>query len=64
MPSKLSNHDRENFISILTRMTDTEMNEYIKNNGKKKFKDGLFVFQWDRLKEAYNNKNNKLTGGF
>ncbi len=37
-------------------MSDEEINEYIKKNGKNNSKNKLFVFLWDNLKEDGNNK--------
>ena len=40
-------------------MTDEEIFEYIKKNGKNNANDRLFVFQWDNLNPKKKTVNNK-----
>lgn len=59
MAKKVSEENKKDFIDKLASMTDEEIFEYIKKNGKNNTNDKLFVFQWDNLnpkKKAVNNK--------
>ena len=59
MAKKVSEENKKDFIDKLASMTDEEILEYIKKNGKNNANDKLFVFQWDNLnpkKKAVNNK--------
>ena len=59
MVKKVSEEIKKDFIDKLASMTDEEIFEYIKKNGKNNANDRLFVFQWDNLnpkKKAVNNK--------
>lgn len=40
---------KEKFIDKLMTMTDEDIQEYIKRNGKNNSNNGLFVFQWDNI---------------
>lgn len=51
-----TNEEKEDFINLLASMSDEEINDYIKKNGKNNSKSKLFVFLWDNLKENGNNK--------
>lgn len=53
---KPTNEEKKDFINLLSNMSDEEINEYIKKNGKNNSKNKLFVFLWDNLKEDGNNK--------
>ena len=46
---KLKEDKREKFIDKLMTMTDKDIQEYIKRNGKNNSNNGLFVFQWDNI---------------
>lgn len=54
----LNETDKKSFIDLLASMSDEDMQEYIKQNGKNNSKDKLFVFQWDNLKPKTNDNNN------
>lgn len=46
---KLKEDKKEKFIDKLMTMTDKDIQEYIKRNGKNNSNNGLFVFQWDNI---------------
>jgi hypothetical protein len=46
---KLKEDKKEKFIDKLMTMTDEDIQEYIKRNGKNNSNNGLFVFQWDNI---------------
>lgn len=56
----LNETEKNSFIDLLSSMSDEDMQEYIKQNGKNNCKDKLFVFQWDNLKPKSENDNNNL----
>lgn len=41
--------DKQKFIDQLSSMSDEDIQEYIKKNGKNNSNNKLFVFQWDNL---------------
>ena len=45
----LKEDKKEKFIDKLMTMTDKDIQEYIKRNGKNNSNNGLFVFQWDNI---------------
>lgn len=49
MAKKVNEERKKDFIDKLASMTDEEIFEYIKKNGKNNANDKLFVFQWDNL---------------
>ena len=56
---KVSEEIKKDFIDKLASMTDEEIFEYIKKNGKNNANDRLFVFQWDNLNPKKKTVNNK-----
>ena len=59
MAKKVSEENKKDFIDKLASMTDEELFEYIKKNGKNNANDKLFVFQWDNLNPKNKTVNNK-----
>lgn len=59
MAKKISEDYKKDFIDKLASMTDEELFEYIKKNGKNNANDKLFVFQWDNLNPKNKTVNNK-----
>lgn len=59
MVKKVSEEIKKDFIDKLASMTDEEIFEYIKKNGKNNANDRLFVFQWDNLNPKKKTVNNK-----
>ena len=59
MAKKVSEERKKDFIDKLANMTDEEIFEYIKKNGKNNANDRLFVFQWDNLNPKKKTVNNK-----
>lgn len=59
MVKKVSEEIKKDFIDKLVSMTDEEIFEYIKKNGKNNANDRLFVFQWDNLNPKKKTVNNK-----
>ena len=59
MAKKVSEENKKDFIDKLASMTDEEIFEYIKKNGKNNANDKLFVFQWDNLNPKKKTVNNK-----
>ena len=59
MAKKVSEESKKDFIDKLASMTDEEIFEYIKKNGKNNANDRLFVFQWDNLNPKKKTVNNK-----
>ena len=59
MAKKVSEENKKDFIDKLASMTDEEIFEYIKKNGKNNANDKLFVFQWDNLNSKKKTVNNK-----
>lgn len=59
MVKKVSEERKKDFIDKLASMTDEEIFEYIKKNGKNNANDRLFVFQWDNLNPKKKTVNNK-----
>nr|DAW43530.1 MAG TPA: RPAP1-like protein [Caudoviricetes sp.] len=59
MAKKVSEERKKDFIDKLASMTDEEIFEYIKKNGKNNANDRLFVFQWDNLNPKKKTVNNK-----
>lgn len=59
MAKKVSEEIKKDFIDKLASMTDEEIFEYIKKNGKNNSNDRLFVFQWDNLNPKKKTVNNK-----
>lgn len=45
----LKEDKKEKFIDKLMTMTDQDIQEYIKRNGKNNSNNGLFIFQWDNI---------------
>lgn len=50
---------KEKFIDKLMSMTEDDIQEYIKKNGKNNSNDQLFVFQWDNINPKKKTTNNK-----
>ena len=46
---KLKEDKKEKFIDKLMTMTDKDIQEYIKRNGKNNSNNRLFVFHWDNI---------------
>lgn len=59
MANKIDENTKRDFIDMLASMTDEEIFNYIKKNGKNNSNDKLFVFQWDNLNPKKKNDNNK-----
>lgn len=59
MDKKVNKEIKKDFIDKLVSMTDEEIFEYIKKNGKNNANDKLFVFQWDNLNPKKKTANNK-----
>lgn len=59
MANKISQETKKGFIDKLASMSDEEIFEYIKKNGKNNANDKLFVFQWDNLNPKKKTVNNK-----
>lgn len=59
MAKKVNEERKKDFIDKLASMTDEEIFEYIKKNGKNNANDKLFVFQWDNLNPKKKTVNNK-----
>lgn len=53
--------EKETFIQKLSKMTDEDIQTYIKENGKNNAIDKLFVFQWDRLDPRKQHQSNTTT---
>ena len=51
--------EKETFIEKLSKMSDDDIQNYIKQYGKSNANDKLFVFQWDRLAPRKKQINNK-----
>ena len=51
--------EKETFIEKLSKMSDDDIQNYIKQYGKSNANDKLFVFQWDRLDPRKKQINNK-----
>lgn len=47
------------FIDKLISMTDEDIQEYIKQNGKNNANDKLFIFHWENLNPKNKMINNK-----
>ena len=54
----MNKEEKSNFIDKLASMSDEDMQEYIKENGKNNANDKLFIFHWENLnpKKMINNK--------
>lgn len=55
----INEEHKKSFIDKLASMSDEEIFEYIKKNGKNNANDKLFVFQWDNLNPKKKTVNNK-----
>ena len=47
--------DKQDFIEKLASMSDEDIQEYIKQNGKSNANDKLFIFHWENI-----NPKNKM----
>jgi hypothetical protein len=56
---RLDMESKEKFIDKLMSMTEDDIQEYIKKNGKNNSNDQLFVFQWDNINPRKKTTNNK-----
>jgi uncharacterized spore protein YtfJ len=56
---RLDMKSKEKFIDKLMSMTEDDIQEYIKKNGKNNSNDQLFVFQWDNINPRKKTTNNK-----
>lgn len=59
MAKEVNEKTKKGFIDKLASMTDEDIFEYIKKNGKNNANSKLFVFQWDNLNPKKKNINNK-----
>ena len=59
MAKEINEKTKKGFIDKLASMTDEDIFEYIKKNGKNNANSKLFVFQWDNLNPKKKNINNK-----
>ena len=59
MTKEVNEKTKKGFIDKLASMTDEDIFEYIKKNGKNNANNKLFVFQWDNLNPKKKNINNK-----
>ena len=59
MAKEVNEKTKKGFIDKLASMTDKDIFEYIKKNGKNNANSKLFVFQWDNLNPKKKNINNK-----
>lgn len=59
MTKEVNEKTKKGFIDKLASMTDEDIFEYIKKNGKNNANSKLFVFQWDNLNPKKKNINNK-----
>ena len=59
MAKEVNEKTKKGFIDKLASMTDEDIFEYIKKNGKNNANSKLFVFQWDKQKPKKKNINNK-----
>ncbi len=59
MAKEVNEKTKKGFIDKLASMTDEDIFEYIKKNGKNNSNSKLFVFQWDNLNPKKKNINNK-----
>ena len=59
MAKEVNEKTKKGFIDKLASMTDEDIFEYIKKNGKNNANSKLFVFQWDNLNHKKKNINNK-----
>lgn len=59
MAKEVNEKTKKGFIDKLASMTDEDIFEYIKKNGKNNANSKLFVFQWDNLNPKKKSINNK-----
>lgn len=59
MAKEVNEKTKKGFIDKLASMTDEDIFEYIKKNGKNNANSKLFVFQWDNLNPKKKDINNK-----
>lgn len=59
MAKEVNEKTKKGFIDKLASMTDEDIFEYIKKNGKNNANSKLFVFQWDNINPKKKDINNK-----
>ena len=55
MAKEVNEKTKKGFIDKLASMTDEDIQEYIKQNGKSNANDKLFIFHWENI-----NPKNKM----